>query len=603
MHLKSCKTLDKWWSDNWTPPACLNPWQWAEGHLELSARATAYPGKYRTRHTPYIKRPLEDFQDPAIRRITLCFSAQSAKTTALLVMLAYAIDQDPGPVLLVQSSMDAARSFSKNRLQPLIEDCPCLARHKSGNRFDFNSTEMILDRLSIYLQGAGSPSQLASRPIKYLLADEVDKWPDQSKREADALSLALERVKSYRSHKIILASTPTIETAPIWTNFKAGSQCRFYVPCPHCGSLFVMSWPLLKWTKSDHLEEVKASVYLECPHCQGHITERDKAGLLSKGSWIAENEDAPANHRSYHLNEIYSPWTRWGDLVGKFLLAKAEAKTGATGSLHNFINSSLAEPWIEDEHVKRRSAHDLQRLCDNRQPGEIPDDGVIALTMGADTQDDGFWYVVRAWGRDLESWLIREGFCPDLETLRTIASESRYLDSKGNQYAVSRAFIDSGGHRTGEIYELARRHPLFVPIKGEIRLAGRPWSVSVLDSIPKRDGKKYPVPGGLQLMRLDVTYYKDLLAGKLNLEPGSPGRFRLHAEVSGDYLAQMTAEYKDEKGHWQCPGHKANHLWDCEVYCLAAADIQGIRFINRSVNNEQKKQKPQKKRRPSTKWW
>jgi phage terminase large subunit GpA-like protein len=289
--------------------------------------------------------------------------------------------------------------------------------------------------------------------------------------------------------------------------------------------------------------------------------------------------------------------------VSKFLLAKAEAKTGATGSLHNFINSSLAEPWIEDEHVKRRSTHDLQRLCDKRQPGEIPDQGVLALTMGADTQDNGFWYVVRAWGRDLESWLVREGFCPDLETLRTIASESRYQDSRGNLYAVSRVFIDSGGHRTGEIYELARKNPLFVPVKGEIRLSGRPWSVSVLDSIPRRDGKRYPVPGGLQLMRLDVTYYKDLLAGKLNLEPGSPGFFHLHEAVSGDYLAQMTAEYKDEKGHWKCPRHKGNHLWDCEVYCLAAADIQGVRFINRSTNHEQIKQKPQKKRKPSTKWW
>jgi hypothetical protein len=39
------------------------------------------------------------------------------------------------------------------------------------------------------------------------------------------------------------------------------------------------------------------------------------------------------------------------------------------------------------------------------------------------------------------------------------------------------------------------------------------------------------------------------------------------------------------------------------VYCLAAADIQGIRFINRSTNHEQIKQKPQKKRKPSTKWW
>lgn len=596
MHFQDWQTqLNEWWAGAWTPPAQLNPWQWAEEELEFSARSSPYPGRFRSSLTPYIRGPLEAFREPVVRRITLCWSAQSAKTTCLLVALAYCVSQDPGPALVVQSSESAARSFSKNRLQPLIQDCPALARHMSGKKHDFNALEMLLDRMTVYLQGAGSPAQLAMRPIRYLFADEIDKWLDDSDREADALSLALERTKSYRNNKQVLASTPTNEQGPIWQSYLAGSQEAFFLPCTHCGSLFAFEWSQLKWPETTNKEQIQTETYLECPHCQAVLSEKDKCRMLQAGEWIAQNPEAPRSHRSFHLNELYSPLTRWGDLVLKFLQANQESKTGNMGSLHNFINSSLAEPWVEDEHRETKPPEEIMALCDDRQPGQVPDEGVIALTAGVDTQDNGFWYVIRAWGAGLSSWLILEGFVPDLESLATVLWGSSYEDSQGKRYIVNRAFIDSGGHRTEEVYSFCRRNPKAKAVKGEQRLYGQPWKVSVIDKVHGRDGKAYPIPGGMQLIRLDTNHFKDLLAGKLNVPQGQEGEFRLYAGPSRDYVQHMTSEYQDEKGLWR-KSRKRNDLWDCEVYALAVAEVIGVRFWKA----EERKSKPAQPRRPDS---
>ncbi len=597
--------LAEWWSDSWKPPADLNPWQWAEGNLEISPRATAYPGRYRTDQTPYVREVLECFQNPEIRQVILCWSAQSAKTMTMIVALCYAIEQDPGPALMVQSSQDAATSFVRNRFMPMIEDCPALARHITGNRHDFSAGEQRLDNMTINNQGAQSPAQLASRPVRYLLADEIDKWKTETKKEADALSLAMERVKSFRNHKIFLASTPTLEGGPIWQAYQGADRRQYHVPCPHCGTLFVIKWRHIKWTKDAPLEEIRKNTWLECPHCKGKITERSKAEMLEAGSWIPGNSDAPEDQASFQLSELYSPWTKWGDLAVKFLKAKAEAKTGATGSLHNVINSSFAEPWREDEHTKRRDEKELLPLCDSRPEGVVPGENrVMGLTAGCDTQDDGFWFSIRAWGKDLESWLIRAGFCPDFGALKGYIAESRYFDPEGNSYAVQQAFIDSQGHRTAEVYDFCRANPLFRPVKGEQRLSGSPWKVTILDSVKRKDGKRYPIPGGLQLLRIDTNFYKDLIAGKMAVEQGNPGRFHLHSSPGSDYLKQLTTESKNERGLWVCPPHKPNHLWDCETYNLAAADVLGIRFFNRRQDNEQTKPKRTPKRKPEkTGWW
>ncbi len=566
---QTIQQLKGWWSDYWQPPAQLNPWQWAEALLVFSARSSAFPGRYRSSITPYVRQILEDFQNPEIRRIHLCWGAQSAKTTTLSVALAYTIDQAPGPALFVMPSLDMARSFSENRLQPLIEDCEALARHKTDNRHDFKKTEFILDRSSIYLQGAQSANQLASRPIKYLFADEVDKWPEQTSKEADALSLAVERVKTYRDHKIIVSSTPTVPSGQIWQAFMAGDRRRYMLPCPLCGALFALEWEHVKFPATADADTLRKETFVECPHCKGSISERHKALMLQHGEWQAHHPAAAPEVRSYHLSELYSPWSRWGDLAVKFVQASQAAKTGNPGALHNFINSSLAEPW-QPEEGQRADDDMLLNLRDERPRGLVPQQ-TLGITAGVDVQDHGFWYVVRAWGADMESWLLYEGHLPDWQAVAQVLTGFKLVDSTGQQYEINFTLVDSGGHRTSEVYDFCRRMPGVAPSKGEQRMA-QPWKVSRLDHYP---GSGVAIPGGLQLYRLNTTFYKDTLNSRTHIAAADPGAFHLHGEIQpgGDYIKHMVAEYRDESGIWRCPSGRRNDLFDCEAMALAAADI------------------------------
>lgn len=192
----------------------------------------------------------------------------------MLVMLGYAVDQDPGPVLLVQSSMGRGQKLQQEPPAASTGGLhgPCQAQDRRQVRL-FSGGNGGLDTCSIYLQGAGNPAQLASRPIRYLLADEVDKWPDESKKEADALSLGHGAHEAFPNHKAVLASTPTIARGLTWQAFKAGDQRRYHVPCPAAGHFFVLQWQQVKWPEASAAKAVVDQTWLECPHCQGAITE------------------------------------------------------------------------------------------------------------------------------------------------------------------------------------------------------------------------------------------------------------------------------------------------------------------------------------------
>ena len=580
MQSQNLAILNNSWATAWDLPAKLNPWMWAEANLEFSSRVSPLPGKYSTTATPYVREVLEAAADPTVRHLTLCWSAQSSKTTTGLIIVYYSIANDPGNVLLVRPSLQAAKSLSENKLMLVINENPCLAALKTNDRDDFQKVMIKLKSSVIFIRGA-SPNQLAAESCKIVFLDETDKYEayKEEKAEADLISLAYERTKFYKNHLKLDTSTPTVPAGAIWGLFQEGDQRLFYVPCPHCGAEFNFC---MKYFKFDSAKP-KKTAHFECPHCEGKVEERHKPAIMLLGRWIAQNPDLEGNeHRSYQLPEFYSPVTKWGELADKFVKAQAKAKVGDFGALHNFINSSLAEPWDPTENA-RRDVEQLLALCDGRAPGIVPDDA-IGITIGVDTQDLYFEYTIRAWGRDnLDSWLIQHGQLDKFEDLHNILSSTFPSADGSRHFKITAGLIDSGGHKTAEVYDFCRRYPglRLRPSKGE-RTMRRPWEITKVDKMPNGN----PVPGGVKLVRINTTYYKDLLAGKLSLTIDEPGSFKLHSNINPDYLAHMTAEYRNSKGVWVCPPNKKNESWDCEVLNLVCADMIGLRFKATAAKEE-----------------
>jgi len=555
-------------------PAPQNLWEWAEANVELTGKTGTFSaGPYRTRFTPHVRQVMEDYQNPDVKTIVLAWASQTSKTLTETICCAWAVANDPGNTLFVMPSETMAKSFSKSRLQRVMLDTPSVAMHILPGRGKWNTLEMELDNCIVALTGSNSASNLASRPVRRLFLDEIDKYPPSLKEEGDPISLAEERTKTFLNASVMKSSTPTTEAAPIWASFTASRRHEWRCPCPGCGEWFTPTWREMVFDADGTDDERAASARVVCPKCGRAIRDGERRAFVTSGRWEADG-DGPAAVHGYRISELSSAIGRpWPELVRLFLDAARNAKAGNVERMRSFVCSVLAEPWrVETDTL--RDAGAFRRYCDGYRRGTFPGFmQVTGLTMGIDTQKSSYWYVVRAWGggESMESWLVDYGEVGDLNALENVAL-SVYLDDEGRAWRVTSGFMDSGGDKTHEVYDWCRRvgrHAGIMPSKGEQKISGgQHIAISHVDH--DRLGRK--VLGGLNLYRVNVTYFKDWLDQKLRVPADQPGAWHIFDDVTEEYARQMSSEYRNENGAWVTRGLKTpNHLWDCEVYALAAA--------------------------------
>lgn len=222
------------------PPEDITVSEWADKYRVLDAKTSAMPGPWRTEHTPYLKGIMDEFNNYETEEIVYVKPTQVGGTECLQNMVGYIVQQDPAPTMIVYPTDTLAKSISENRLQPMFKAAPELRK-----RFDENSQlqELQFDGMYLTLAGSNSPSSLASKAIRFLFLDEVDKYPGASKKEADPVSLARERTKTFHNRKIFITSTPTLKTGHIWkAKEDADIEKHYFVPCPHCGEYIELKW-------------------------------------------------------------------------------------------------------------------------------------------------------------------------------------------------------------------------------------------------------------------------------------------------------------------------------------------------------------------------
>lgn len=264
--------------------------QWAERYRVLD-ESSNLSGKWSNAVTPYLVGIMDAFNDPRIREIYLCKGSQLGGTEALINMLGYIICEEPGPALIVYPSDDLAKAVSNDKLKPAFRLVPEIRKQFSETR----SKELRLKfkSMNINITGAGSPSKLASRAIRYLFFDEIDKMGGASKKEASPYSLAMERIKTFKTQsKVYACSTPTLKTNYIWQLHDSADEVReYFVPCPHCEAMIRLEFKHILYDKDPEkdmspYERAQTSSYV-CPECGCEILDKDKPRMLRKGEWQA----------------------------------------------------------------------------------------------------------------------------------------------------------------------------------------------------------------------------------------------------------------------------------------------------------------------------
>lgn len=566
------------------PPQKLSVSEWAKKFRVLDAKTSAEPGKWRNTRTPYLVGIMDAFNDYHVEEIIFVKPTQVGGTEAMLNMLGYIIDQDPSPVLYVNPSDDLAKFTVTNRIIPMIERCSTL--QKSFLESDSKKSELQFHSMYISSCGSNSPSALAAKPIRYLLMDEVDKYPPCSTKESDPRSLARERTKTFvHNKKIYQASTPTTKYGAIWEEYTTcDTRYQYYVPCPHCGNMQVLEFKQLKYDKTKTLsDDIRHTTYYECRSCKVHLSDSDKYTMLQKGEWRTTKYGG-SRKIGFHLNSIYSPWVRFGDMTANY-----EESKGYLDKLQNFYNSWLGEPF---ELVKQTT--DAKKLLDHHQSiyteGIVPPD-VFILTGGVDVQRNSFYYTVRGWGKNFKSYNITHSHVETWEEVDA-AMNAVYLKENGENFQVELGCVDSGD-QTQMVYELcARSSEWAIAIKGTDQKKGNRYSISIV--------KKEGIAEGMNLITVDGGYYKDLIFSRIQVDKAPPvnneainseqveevkGGWFIYDGCDLEYCEQMCAEHKvfERRGGvnlsvWKPKGsHIDNHYLDCEVYATLAADLLNIR--------------------------
>lgn len=544
------------------PPPRLTVSQWADSYRRLSSEASAEPGQWRTDRAPYQREIMDAINDPSVETVVVMSSAQVGKTELLLNVIGYFMDYDASPILLLQPTLEMAEAFSKDRLAPMLRDTPAL-KNKVGDVKAKNSGNTLLHKTfpggHITMAGANSPSSLASRPIRILLADEVDRYPVSAGTEGDPLNLAAKRTTTFWNKKKLYVSTPTIKgVSRIEAEYEDSTMEQWCLPCPHCGEYQPLTWGQIRFE----------DVTMECIHCRQTATEFQwKAG---NGKWIARKEHS--NKRGFHLNELASPWKRWEQIIEDFRAAKLSQET-----LKVWINTSLGESWEEkgdsaDEEslLKRRERYNC----------EVPKD-VLVLTGGVDIQDDRFEIEVVGWGVGKESWGIKYHVIvgdPAQEVIWRQLDEflsKPWTYENGEKILLSCVCIDSGGHFTTEVYKFCktREHRRIFAIKGQGG-EGKPLVGNVSRTNRER----------VALFNLGVDTGKETLLSRLKLEFEGDGY--CHFPIEGDkgynevYFKGLTSEKRTIKYYkgrprieWTKRSGTRNEPLDLRNYATAALEI------------------------------
>jgi len=503
---------------------------------------------------------MDAVNDTSVETVVIMSSAQVGKTELLNNVVGFYVDHEPCPILLLQPTLEMAQTWSKDRLAPMLRDTPALkGRIKDAKSRNSGNTMLhkTFEGGHITMAGANSPASLASRPIRIVLADEVDRYPVSAGTEGDPVSLARKRTNTFWNKKIILTSTPTIKGASrIDTEFQLSDKRFFNVPCPHCDQLQKLTWANVIFDK----ENIKDTYYACVNGCV--IDEAEKIGMLLKGEWIAEGE---FNGRAgFHISELYSPWRKWREVVKDFLEMKDNPET-----LKTWTNTALGEVWEEKgdevDHEK------LLNRVESYDSDSLPDD-ILLITAGVDVQKDRLEALSYGWGEEFEQWVIEHKIFWGDTAARDVWRELdewllKPYQCGQHQLKIACTLVDSG-FNTDHVYNFCK------PRQGRrvFAIKGSSNYYAPVASKPVQAGRQR-----VQLYSIGTDTAKDtILLSWLNNDDYGQGYIHFPHTCDEEYFKQLTAEFrkseftKGVKRFKWVSKRERNEICDLHVYNYGA---------------------------------
>lgn len=617
-------------AETWKPRDNIKLSDWCAEHVRLS-ELEASPGRYDLEANPFWRDVLDAMTDPLVRQISIKKSTQVGGTLLLIAATLGLSELDAAPSMIVGPD-ELYASEVKERTYAMAEESPRVAGNIPPSRLR-NSRHIDLGTSRWYLAWAGSAQRLRGRACKRVFRSEIDVYPEETPKGGDPIKASSERVKRFVDSLIYDESSPDGDPSQIADLYDAGHQAQWYVQCPHCGKWQVLRFFTYKdgpregnggfgGLKDDDgnfrsIEDARRHAHYICTEgCK--ITNDEKNRMVRGGRWVALGQSISESgevtgepekgrrHLSFHIWSVHSPTITLGDIVEAYLGHRRD------GRLRDFFQN-----WLGLRYETRKKIPEWntlgKRLAAGHARGTIPQESFF-ITAGCDIQLEGCYYVVRAWGDQMTSWLINWGFVQRYDTddidpdsmnadqlnqfFRSDIKQledaviNRYYPVIGgaNPFGLNKlrprmCFLDSQ-YRTREVHS-------FVATQDERRVMASRGDHKTKPSDRWRETEvDKPVRGGpayidtRPLVNIYTPHFKEAIFERFSRPMGPPGYFaffRSVVEDSADYLRQLSNERPlDEldkktgrkKTSWK-PRSKqwGNHTWDCEVYAMCAAEF------------------------------
>lgn len=546
------------------PDTTMTVSSWAEEYRVVDRGARK--GRWSNATVPYATEIMDVFTDPAVREIVFQKPSQVAGSEIIVNMICRTIHLDPTEMAYVAEKEDKAKAWTQESFDATVRTTEVL-KPLIYTEPEFNNQKVKgFPGGQLNIVWASSPAELSSRPLQYIFFDEKAAY--QPTKEGDAVKLGEARTKTYSGmEKIVKISSPrnAEDESDIENDYLRGDRREFFVPCPQCNEFQTLKWKNLKW---DDAEDPQPFIVCEVNGCM--IENDDLQDMLEKGRWIA---DAKFNGvASFKINQLYSPFVPWRQMVLDFLEAK---HSNSVLKMQTWVNTALGEPWKPEEKIEYA---DLQ-LRHEQYLAPVPA-GVLLVTAGVDVQGDRLEIEVVGWGRDHESWSIDYKVIEGSPSLLEVWDElTDYLqqtfEGELREFRIDAACIDSGGHHTQQVYRFCKDN------------AGRKWFAVKGSSTPQAPLVGKPSLVGrnpkVRLFAIGTNAAKDEIFSYLRVEEPGPGfcHFPDDDRYDDAYLRQLCSEKKvprfrmgkEVHVYEKVSANARNEALDLRVYATAARAI------------------------------
>lgn len=616
------KKIRKAFTDNLCFQDLMDIDEWADKYRYLPKETSSEHGLWSTDRFPFLRRIMKCLSPSSVARMIVVKKAHQLGFTELAInWMLYCADHNPGPMVYCQKTEDAVKRFSNQKLKPGILACDkvfdSLGEGKPKSLSNSVGNKAYPGGF-ISLGPANSAEFLKSVSARDGCTDEEDSYELSAGSDGAPWKMLEKRMSNFPDRKLYRPSTPKWkETSTIEPGFEAGSQERYYVPCPHCnpvgtddGFMFVINWDTIRWSKEiDKQTGYPQETWCECPGCLGKINEaRYKTWMLAKGDWYSEKNSPGTIYKvgdvvnpSFHISSLYSPmgFFSWSDAVIDWFdyLVKKDVNL-----LQVFINQVLGETFeLSGQEISYNLLMNRREYYGTQYRNFDVATGGLCITAGVDIQMDRIEVETVAWGLHDECWgvdyavlmgdtsqmgnrygMLKDGQ-PSVWLLLDQYLARRWKHQSGAEMIIECTMIDSK-YRTKEVNVFCRLRESrrIFPIQGK-----EGWGRALV-ACKKRRHENYRTLNYIAA----VDQLKDKVRSQLLVDEPGPGfcHFPIKDCYSEKYFKGLTCESRDvkvvngkKKLFWRNPGGARNEPTDLRNYAYSALIAYPVDMQARSL--------------------